>query len=563
MLVLTPRTKIKLSDAFRNFQKSHFPSVKASPASKFAHSSTDESSKNPASDVTSSEFKKLNAALSKEGRRKAQSLRTQKSSNSADCVSEMTGFTTDYRDLSLNTKRYLEALDHMKSRDCMRLKDDQRRFAISKNEKHKSAVSGEDVEKFFHKATTLACASDSVYVRRDAAQAAATLMVSSLPSDVLMSQPESLCGMLNLFQSDKIDASVKLKVLNSFSSIVEDDRYKVLTLQQHALFQRFLGLDHKRSKSFANGKAQVLSAMVFTSDCSLKDEFQIQGGFNEMCRMIEDARDVQTIENLVPGLECLLCDSHDTKTMHWTPLCIQNIIKISACDYPRIRIAALNGVMNCCRSTHAQVQLQMSTIRENCPLYPLLLSDMEPIDFRTFNPDSIGEYMFRIKAHKSLLAVSHDSAATMRELLPLLLRFIRTSPERLQHESTLAAKKTITAESMFSDNVTIEAAFARLIRPGKLVICPRKSKGTLDKSGWHSTRRVTGHDLDLGKCKKASENLSPRTLDTSPKPANKAKTEEITECENITAHILAQAMELLAHIFNQGNGNDAFYVFQL
>ena len=143
-----------------------------------------------------------------------------------------------------------------------------------------------------------------------------------------MSQPESLSGMLDLFESDKIDASVKLKVLNSFAAIVEDDRYKQLTLQQHALFQRFLDLDHKRSKSFANGKAQVLSAMACTLDISLKDEFQLQGGFNEMCRMIEDARDVQVIENLIPGLECLLCDPHDAKLLHWTTTCIQDIVKI-------------------------------------------------------------------------------------------------------------------------------------------------------------------------------------------------------------------------------------------
>lgn len=568
-LILTPRSKIKLSDAFRNYQKSNFPSARAPPAkSGNVTTATIEHPKNPIlHEVASSEFRKLNAALSKEGRRRFQSSKMNPS-NSIVSISERAGFTTDYRDLSLNTKRYLEALDHMKSRDAMRSVDDKRRLAISQNEKHKSAVSGEDVEKFFHKATSLACASDSVYVRRDAAQAVATLMVSSLPSDVLMSQPESLSGMLDLFQSEKIDASVKLKVLNSFASIVEDDRYKVLTLQQRALFQRFISLDHKKSKSFANGKAQVLSAMTFTSDCSLKDEFQIQGGFNEICRMIEDARDVRTIENLIPGIESLLCDPHDSKTLHWSPSCIEDIVKISACDFPRIRIAALNGITNCCRSIHLQVQHQMSTIRNSCSQYKLLLTDLDPIDFRTMSPESIGEYMFRLKALKSLLSASSEPLATMGEILPILLKFIRTSPECLQHENTLAATKAITSEIMFRDNLSIRVAFARLIRPGPLVECPKKFKGTsnfLDKVGGSATRRVTGLDSDLSpRVKKSfavSDNLTPRASDAAPSILNNSKAEEILESENIAANILAQAIEILAHIFKQGTGTKFFSLF--
>jgi hypothetical protein len=563
-LVLTPRSKVKLSDAFRNYQKSSFPSVKNLSSARAAIIPSTESPRNIVQEVGSSEFRKLNAALSKDGRRKFQASKIH-SNDATVAVSENIGFTTEYRDLSLNTKRYLEAIDHMKSRDTMRSQDDRRRLAIARNEKHKSAISGEDVEKFFHKATTLACASDSVYVRRDAAQAVATLMVSSLPSDVLMSQPESLAGMLDLFQSDKIDASVKLKVLNSFASIVEDDRYKILTLQQHALFRRFLNLDHKRSKSFANGKAQVLSAMAFTSDCSLKDEFQIQGGFNEICRMIEDARDVQTIENLIPGLECLLCDPHDAKTLHWTAACIEDIVKMSACDYPRVRIAALNGITNCCRSIHLQVQHQMSTLREHCSQYRLLLSELDPIDFRTINPESIGEYMFRLKALKSLLCISNDPSATMGEILPLLLRFIRTSPECLQHEVNLAARKSISADQMFDDNLTIRLALARLIRPGPLVSCPKTFKmtsGSLEKSGAVSARRVTLLETDTPKSKKTpafSENLTPRGADAYLSNSfNKAKAEEISEGENIASHILAQALEILSQIFNQGNGARIF-----
>lgn len=563
-LVLTPRSKIKLSDAFRNYQKSSFPSVRNLPPAKSAFISATESPKNHVHEIGSSEFRKLNAALSKDGRRKFQASKVH-SNDLTVSVSEKTEFATEYRDLSLNTKRYLEAIDHMKSRDTMRSHDDKRRFAIARNENRKSAISGEDVEKFFHKATTLACSSDSVYVRRDAAQAVATLMVSSLPSDVLMSQPESLAGMLDLFQSDKIDASVKLKVLNSFASIVEDDRYKVLTLQQHALFQRFLNLDHKRSKSFANGKAQVLSAMALTSDCSLKDEFQIQGGFNEICRMIEDARDVQTIENLISGLECLLCDPHDTKALHWTSTCIHDIVKMSACDYPRIRIAALNGIMNCCRSIHLQVQHQMSTLREHCSKYQLLLSELDPIDFRSINPESVGEYMFRLKALRSLLSISNDPITTMGEILPLLLRFIRTNPECLQHEVTLASRKAITADQMFSDNLTIRLALARLIRPGPLVICPKNFKtisGSLEKSGANSARRVTLLDSDMSKGKKSSENLTPRSTDAfSSNSFNKAKAEEISEGENIASHILSQALEILSQIFNQGNGKLALNIF--
>jgi hypothetical protein len=569
-LILTPRSKIKLSDAFRNYQKSNFPSARAPPAKSGNVTTTAiENPKNPViqHEVASSEFRKLNAALSKDGRRKFQSSKMNPS-NSTVSVSERAGFTTDYRDLSLNTKRYLEALDHMKSRDTMRSVDNKRRLAISQNEKHKSAVSGEDVEKFFHKATSLACASDSVYVRRDAAQAVATLMVSSLPSDVLMSQPESLSGMLDLFQSEKIDASVKLKVLNSFASIVEDDRYKVLTLQQRALFQRFISLDHKKSKSFANGKAQVLSAMTFTSDCSLKDEFQIQGGFNEICRMIEDARDVRTIENLIPGIESLLCDPHDAKALHWSPSCIEDIVKISACDFPRIRIAALNGITNCCRSIHLQVHHQMSSIRNSCSHYKLLLTDLDPIDFRTMSPESIGEYMFRLKALKSLLSVSSEPLATMGEILPILLKFIRTSPECLQHGNTLAATKAITSDVMFRDNLSIRVAFARLIRPGPLVECPKKFKGTsnfLDKVGGSATRRVTGLDSDLSpRVKKsfaASDNVTPRASDAAPSVLNNSKAEEILESENIAANILAQAIEILAHIFKQGTGTKAFCSF--
>jgi hypothetical protein len=558
-LVLTPRSKIKLSDAFRNYQKSSFPSVKNLPPGKSTIATVLESPKNQHNDLGSSEFRRLNAALSKEGRRTIQ-VSKMKFSDAVVSVSERSVFSTDYRDLSLNTKRYLEAMDHMKSRDIMRSEDDKRRLAVATNEKHKSAVSGVDVEKFFHKATTLACSSDSVYVRRDAAQAVATLMVSSLPSDVLMSQPESLAGMLDLFQSEKIDATVKLKVLNSFAGIVEDDRYKLLTLQQRPMFQRFLSLDHKRSKSFANGKAQVLSAMSFTSDCSLKDEFQIQGGFNEICRMIHDARDVQTVENLIPGIECLLCDPHDTKTLRWTVSCIEDIVKMSSCDYPRVRIAALNGIMNCCRSVHSQVQDQMSNLRNCCSHYHLLLSELDPLDFRTINPESVGEYMFRLKALRSLLSVSNDPIATMCEILPVLLRFIQTSPECLQHESTLAARNAITAEQMFSDSLTVRCAFARLIRPGALVICPKSSKISSqfpDKTGGSSTRRTTVLDSDPLKSKRlpvVSDNSTPRNLDASPNLLNKSKVEEISECESITSHILAQALEILSHIFNQGHG---------
>jgi hypothetical protein len=560
-LVLTPRSKIKLSDAFRNYQKSSFPSVRNLPTAKSTMATVIESPKNQSNDLGSSEFRRLNAALSKEGRRMIRVSKMKFSNASVVSVSERPIFSTDYRDLSLNTKRYLEAMDHMKSRDIMRSEDDRRRLAVATNEKHKCAVSGVDVEKFFHKATTLACSSDSVYVRRDAAQAVATLMVSSLPSDVLMSQPESLAGMLDLFQSDKIDATVKLKVLNSFANIVEDDRYKILTLQQRPLFQRFLSLDHKRSKSFANGKAQVLSAMAFTSDCILKDEFQVQGGFNEICRMIQDARDVQTVENLIPGLECLLCDSHDAKTLHWTASCIEDIVKISFCDYPRVRIAALNGIVNCCRSIHSQVQNQMSNLRNCCSHYHLLLSELDPLDFRTVNSENIGEYMFRLKALRSLLSVSNDPIATMHEILPVLLQFIQTSPENLQHESTLVARNAITAEQMFSDNLTVRCAFARLIRPGALVICPKNFKVSSqfpDKTGGNSTRRTTLIDSDAPKSKRLplSDNSSPRNLDASMNPLNKSKFEEISECESITSHILAQALEILSQIFSQGHGTE-------
>jgi hypothetical protein len=568
-LVLTPRSKVKLSDAFRNYQKSSFPSIKNLPAPKSAAVITPESPQNQVSEyLGTSEFRKMNAALSKEGRRKIQ-ISKMRSSDAVISVSERVGFTTDFRDLSLHTKRFLETMDHMKSKDAMRTEDDRRRLAYARNEKNKCAISGEDVEKFFHKATTLACASDSVYVRRDAAQAVATLMVSSLPSDVLMSQPESLSGMLDLFESDKIDASVKLKVLNSFAAIVEDDRYKLLTLQQHALFQRFLDLDHKRSKSFANGKAQVLSAMACTLDNSLKDEFQLQGGFNQMCQMIEDARDVQVIENLIPGLECLLCDPHDAKLLHWTPSCIQDIVKIASCDFPRVRITALNGIVNCCKSIHGKVQQQMSGIRDTSSHYQKLLSDLDPIDVRTINPEGIGEYMFRLKALKSLLASSSDPVTSMREMLPLLLKFIQTNPESLMHDITLLAKKSIKTDSMFEDNLVIEVAFARLIRNGALVICPKYSKGgsnSLEKSGSTSSRRVTvtaGIDSESSKGKKgsASENQTPRNIDASPNQINKLKAEEVSESEHICSHILAQALEILAQIFNYENGASAVALF--
>ena len=557
-LVLTPRSKVKLSDAFRNYQKSSFPSIKNLSAPKSAIVITAESTQNQASELGSSEFRKMNAALSKEGRRKIQTSKMH-SSEAVISDSERVGFTTDFRDLSLRTKRFLEVMDHMKSKDALRTEDDRRRLAYAKNEKNKCAISGEDVEKFFHKATTLACVSDSVYVRRDAAQAVATLMVSSLPSDVLMSQPESLSGMLDLFESDKIDASVKLKVLNSFASIVEDDRYKQLTLQQHALFQRFLDLDHKRSKSFANGKAQVLSAMACTLDISLKDEFQLQGGFNEMCRMIEDARDVQVIENLIPGLECLLCDPHDAKLLHWTTTCIQDIVKICSCDFPRVRITALNGIVNCCKSIHSKVQQQMSGIRDLSSHYHQLLSNLDPIDVRTINPEGIGEYMFRLKAIKSLLAVSSDPVSTMREMLPLLLKFIQTSPESLQHDVTLAAKKYITADSMFEDNLTIEVAFARLIRNGTLVICPKYFKGSshLEKSGSNSRRAtvaVIDSDQSKGRKGTASENQTPRNFDAPPNLMNRAKAEEVSESEQICSHIVAQALDILSQIFSHDNG---------
>lgn len=173
--------------------------------------------------------------------------------------------------------------------------------------------------------------------------------------------------------------------------------------------------------------------------------------------------------------------------------------------------------------------------------------------------------MFRLKALRSLLSISNDPIATMREILPLLLRFIRTSPECLQHEVTLASRKAITADQMFSDNLTIRLALARLIRPGPLVICPKNFKttsGSLEKSGANSARRVTLLDSDTSKGKKSSENLTPRSADAySSNSFNKAKAEEISEGENIASHILSQALEILSQIFNQGNGKLGLNIF--